>query len=300
MTSKDEPIQPWSGKAGEPFRAYRNRLRLHLGTKTDKSGSSMTNYLDGDDMGGPLPTAPALPGGHQDAELSRLRRGRANIAYATICSTIAAPDIQLNLMNTYSANNAYDMWQHLQNMYDTPLDVSQSDDYITQIFLLSIAEHIGFDEDTVHKFADKPTLFNNKLDIADRLNHTNVGNRILLAIMASSSHLHIEARTELKAPLPQRRFKIPPINAQGNPNPMAGHSDLQRLIHHFDNAWRDLIKSGYNSKRGPSRRVATAAAAAATATDIAMHVAFVADGCDGDDSAVTLVDALNITTSEII
>jgi len=50
MNSKDEPIQPWSGKAGEPFRSFRNRLRLYLGTKTDKSGSSVDNYLDGDDI----------------------------------------------------------------------------------------------------------------------------------------------------------------------------------------------------------------------------------------------------------
>jgi hypothetical protein len=55
MNGKDEPIQPWSGKAGEPFRLFRNRLRLHLGTKTDKSSSSVTNYLDGDDMSGPHP-----------------------------------------------------------------------------------------------------------------------------------------------------------------------------------------------------------------------------------------------------
>jgi|SRR6056297_3272106 len=138
LTSKDEPVQPWSGKAGEPFRSFRNRLRLNLGSKTDKSGSSVTNYLDGDDMGGPNPTAPAVPAGAQSGELSRLRRGRANIAYSTILTAIAAPDIQLNLMNTYSATQAYDMWQHLQTMYDTPLDVSQSDDYITQMRQLSI------------------------------------------------------------------------------------------------------------------------------------------------------------------
>jgi len=51
MTSKDEPIQPWNGKAGESFRAWRNRLRLHCGSKIDKSGSSVTEYLDGNDMG---------------------------------------------------------------------------------------------------------------------------------------------------------------------------------------------------------------------------------------------------------
>jgi len=116
MNGKDEPIQPWSGKAGEPFRAFRNRLRLYLGNKTDKSGSSVTNYLDGNDMGGPLPTAPPLPGGAAAADLLRLRRVRANIAYSTILSSIGAPDIQLNLMNTYSANDAYEMWQHLQSM----------------------------------------------------------------------------------------------------------------------------------------------------------------------------------------
>eukprot|EP00962_Isochrysis_galbana_P032707 scaffold10796_cov114-Isochrysis_galbana.AAC.1 len=74
MNSKDEPIQPWSGKTGEPFRSFRNRLRLYLGTKTDKSGSSVTNYLDGDDMGGPNPGAPPVLAGAQAGELSRLRR----------------------------------------------------------------------------------------------------------------------------------------------------------------------------------------------------------------------------------
>jgi len=261
MNSKDEPIQPWSGKAGEPFRSFRNRLRLYLGTKTDKSGSSVTNYLDGDDMGGPNPGAPPVPAGAQAGELSRLRRGRANIAYSTILSLIAAPDIQLNLMNTYNAEQAHDMWQRLQHMYDTPLDVSQSDDYITQMRQLSIPEHIGFDEDTVHKYADKLILLNSKLDIADRLNDTNIGNRILLAIMNSSSHLHAEARKELNASVPDRQFSIPPINANGQPNINAGHRDLTRLIHHFDNSWRDLIKAGYISKRGPSRPVATAATA---------------------------------------
>ena len=196
MTSKDEPIQPWNGKAGESFRAWRNRPRLHCGSKIDKSGSSVTEYLDSNDMGGPSPNAPPIPGGTQAAELSRLRRGRANIAYSTMLSSIGAPDIQLNLMNTYAATDAYDMWQHLQRMYDTPLGVSLSDDLITQMRQLTIAEHIGFDEDTVHKFADKLTLLNSKLDPIDRLNDTQIGDRILLAIMNSSTFLHADARKD--------------------------------------------------------------------------------------------------------
>jgi hypothetical protein len=203
-------------------------------------------------------------------------------------------------MNTYTAIQAYDMWQHLQNMYDTPLNVSQADDYITQMRQLSIAEHIGFDEDTVHKFADKLILLNGKLDPVDRLNDTHIGNRILLAIMNSSSHLHNEARKELNALLPDRQFTVPPMNVNGIANVNAGHRDLTQLIHHFDNSWRDLIRAGYISKSGPSRPVTTAH----RATDIALTMAYVktdeANVAKIGDLAVALVDALNITTSEII
>mmetsp|Transcript_27268 Transcript_27268/g.88059 ORF Transcript_27268/g.88059 Transcript_27268/m.88059 type:complete len:369 (-) Transcript_27268:105-1211(-) len=204
-------------------------------------------------------------------------------------------------MNTYNAEQAHDMWQRLQHMYDTPLDVSQSDDYITQMRQLSIPEHIGFDEDTVHKYADKLILLNSKLDIADRLNDTNIGNRILLAIMNSSSHLHAEARKELNASVPDRQFSIPPINANGQPNINAGHRDLTRLIHHFDNSWRDLIKAGYISKRGPSRPVATAATAH-RALETALTTEFIDsnnEAIETGDLTVTLIDALNITTQEI-
>jgi hypothetical protein len=76
---------------------------------------------------------------------------------------------------------------------------------------LSIAEHIGFDEDTVHKFADKLILLNGKLDPVDRLNDTHIGNRVLLAIMNPSSHLRNEARKELNALLPDRQYTVPPI-----------------------------------------------------------------------------------------
>jgi hypothetical protein len=143
-------------------------------------------------MGGPVAGAPALPGGAGSAELARLRLARANIAYSTILQTIAAPDIQLNLMNTYQSQQAYDMWQHLQSIFNTALDVSETDDYITQMRNLSIAEHIGFDDDSVTRFVDKLTLLNSKLDVAVRSNDTHLGNRILLAIMNSSSHLHNE------------------------------------------------------------------------------------------------------------
>jgi hypothetical protein len=90
------------------------------------------------------------------------------------------------------------------------------------------------------------------------------------------------------------------MNANGIANINAGHRDLTRLIHHFDNSWRDLIKAGYISKRGPSRPVAIAH----RATDSALTMAYVETDEDNiaevGDLAVTLVDALNITTSEII
>jgi len=43
--------------AGESFRDYRDRLQEYLACKTDKSGSSVADYLDGMDLGGPHPPA---------------------------------------------------------------------------------------------------------------------------------------------------------------------------------------------------------------------------------------------------
>eukprot|EP00962_Isochrysis_galbana_P028978 scaffold9214_cov138-Isochrysis_galbana.AAC.3 len=59
MTNRDEPpITAWDGRAGESFRDYRDRLQEYLACKTGKSGSSVADYLDGMDLGGPHPQAP--------------------------------------------------------------------------------------------------------------------------------------------------------------------------------------------------------------------------------------------------
>lgn len=68
--------------------------------------------------------------------------------------------------------------------------------------------------------------------------------------MNASSHLHNEAREELNAPVTRRRFIIQPINAAGLANPLAGHRDLQALIHHFDTAWRAAVRAKIITKRG--------------------------------------------------
>eukprot|EP00962_Isochrysis_galbana_P058541 scaffold31695_cov118-Isochrysis_galbana.AAC.7 len=66
----------------------------------------------------------------------------------------------------------YDMWQYLVSMYDTPMDASRTDDYIT-IRRLSIAEHIGFDADSIQRFGSKIIALNSKLNQGDRLDDTS-------------------------------------------------------------------------------------------------------------------------------
>lgn len=242
MSGKDTQLQPWNGQSGAVFREWSMQLQLELVGRTDKSGSSLWMHLQGTDMGGI--NGIDFPAGSVGAEMARLGRSRASQAYSAILTNISAPDIKKNLMSTYGPMQAYDMWQYLVSMYDTPMDASRTDDYITQIRRLAIAEHIGFSEDTVQRFADKLIALNSQLTVADRLDDTALGNRILIAIMNASHFLHIEARTELNKtsslqPGPNWEYEVPALNAAGAPNPNAGQRDLRRLIAHFHEARLD-------------------------------------------------------------
>eukprot|EP00962_Isochrysis_galbana_P051130 scaffold22463_cov149-Isochrysis_galbana.AAC.1 len=65
--------------------------------------------------------------------------------------------------------------------------MGRTDDYITQIRRLTIAEHIGFDADSIQHFGSKIIALNSKLNAADRLDDTAIGNRILIAITVTVS-----------------------------------------------------------------------------------------------------------------
>lgn len=275
----------------------------------DKSGSSVCNHLDGSDMGGPV--GPPIPGGAQQAEMQRLRRTRTQKGYSLILSNISAEDIKRNLMNTFNPLQTYDMWQYLVAMYDTPMDASRTDDYITQIRRLTIAEHIGFDADSIQRFGSKIIALNSKLNAADRLDDTAIGNRILIAIMDASHLLHIPAADELNRtssaqPGDNWKYEVPAVNANGLPNPNGGQRDVRALLQAFHIQWGGFVRSGAIQKRGPSAsgaaRIANTNAGNTTAT--AMHVTFEADGnhkLDVDGAIYAQVtDALNITSTEII
>ena len=130
--------------------------------RCDKTGNSQWQTLQGTDSGGanglPFPVlahnaSQAAVQSH--AEQTRLARNRANCAFSFILSHVEAPDIKQNLLRNYSPSDCYDMWQYLVERYDTPMDASLTDEYITQIRRLNIPEHIGYAEDSVHRFGDK-------------------------------------------------------------------------------------------------------------------------------------------------
>ena len=62
--TQDHDVEPFDCvEGGEKYRAWRNRSKRFLACKTDKSGSSLADAWDDNDMGGAGALAPPFPGG---------------------------------------------------------------------------------------------------------------------------------------------------------------------------------------------------------------------------------------------
>jgi len=92
--------------------------------KTDESGSSLADTLQGVDMGGPLAGAPPIPPGAPGQKMARLRDGRAKSAYALIYKHVSDGDLR-TILFTNHFQDGHGAIQYLDTVYDTPLTRSE-------------------------------------------------------------------------------------------------------------------------------------------------------------------------------
>lgn len=305
MTNRDEPpITAWDGRAGESFRDYRDRLQEYLACKTDKSGSSVADYLDGMDLGGPHPQAPGYANMTPavTGEMQRLRVARANQAHSIILQTIGLADIKTTLRRTFARQQALDMWLHLIAAYDAPLLTSEQDAIRIKMLSLSIACDIGYDTDTIQRFAARLQVLNGKLDPAGQLDQTGLAERVLTAIINASQFLHTPALDELNAAPILRKYMVRALPG-GLPNPLIGQRDLPAIVRQFGAQWKAAVDAGHIPKRAAqssalrpaSANVARALSAAGIA-DVDVPSEDVEDGY----TQAHVVDSVLIATSELI
>eukprot|EP00962_Isochrysis_galbana_P038912 scaffold13891_cov125-Isochrysis_galbana.AAC.4 len=114
-------------------------------------------------------------------EMQRLRVAQANQAHSIILQTIGLADIKTTVRRTFACQQALDMWLHLIAAYDAPLLTSEQDAIRIKMLSLSIACNIGYDTDTIQRFAARLQVLNGKLDPAGQLDQTGLAEHVLTA-----------------------------------------------------------------------------------------------------------------------
>jgi len=126
----------------------------------------------------------------------------------------------------------------------TPLSLltSEQDAIRIKMLSLSIACNIGYDTDTIQRFAARLQVLNGKLDPAGQLDQTGLAERVLTTIINASQFLHTPALDELNATPILRKYMVRALPG-GLPNPLIGQRDLPAIVRRAP-VWRAMESCG--------------------------------------------------------
>ena len=144
--------------SGAKYRAFKRRARNFLAGKTDKSGSSLADAWDDNDMGGAGPLAPPMPGGgaggatNWQREMISLRTSRRKLLWAWVIRHLLDKDTQEIL-------SAAPYWQdhlaslvYLDGLYDTPIRTTELRKMNKEWDELNIIDDVGINAASVTSY----------------------------------------------------------------------------------------------------------------------------------------------------
>mmetsp|Transcript_44105 Transcript_44105/g.107166 ORF Transcript_44105/g.107166 Transcript_44105/m.107166 type:complete len:1025 (-) Transcript_44105:235-3309(-) len=216
--------------------------------KTDESGSSLADTLQGVDMGGPLAGAPPIPPGAPGQKMARLRDGRAKSAYALIYKHVSDGDLR-TILFTNHFQDGHGAIQYLDTVYDTPLTRSELREMDKLWTELSIAQDIGIQQDSVSRFAKLLQRVNSERPAANRYNLTEMCEKLLEAIADASRHFNEGAMREYDAAVGSRQFEYPAAHPL-----FANQRNFGACVQYYDAQWKQAVKSKILTVTGPLRR----------------------------------------------
>ena len=126
--TQDHDVEPFDCvEGGEKYRAFRSRSKRFLACKTDKSGSSLADAWEDNDMGGAGPLAVPLPGGGGGGaaawtrEMTAAQVTRRKGLWAWVVRHLSDKATQDILSQAPYFQNHITTIAYLDGYYDTPI-----------------------------------------------------------------------------------------------------------------------------------------------------------------------------------
>ena len=238
---------PHDGTPGKPFDQFEKRLVNFAASVTDDRGFSLADHLLGTDEGGPL--NPAMPVGAGAAKAATARRSRQKKSYALLTKHELDED-HVNHMSRHHFQDGHAAMRYLRGACQEAVDALKLRDLNKEWDDIDLLIDIGVHENSIKflvkhirsKNAERPLLHQKSL--------TDMTEKLLECIFATSKHFSEGATIEYKAMAGNRQFEI----AVGLPN--AGQRDLQACELHYHSLWKSAVENrlpGFQ-KRQPSTR----------------------------------------------
>ena len=157
-----------------------------LAAEINISGCSLTDYIMGTNMGGPR--GPAFQGTAEEiSKLRMLRHGRSNRTWAVLMLALSGnPILVQGLQHDLPDHDVLQVGEALNIRFDAPIDQIEISNLQREWLYLNLPQHIGCDEHTVQRLAQRMSVLNAQLPEGDRYGEDMSAEKLLLSVEKAS------------------------------------------------------------------------------------------------------------------